>query len=423
MLQEGLIANAAAIGAPAMPEISSCRVESRPDDNEARPRRAACLVFSCSHRALILGLTTLAIGASALYVFLPARYLSKPNPSVHSQVVLTGMPHWSTAEVHLGDINGEILSIGDWGCGGEIPDGCPAEGAKGQQRVAREMGMHAKSNPIDFVLNLGDSFYPTGVSSLEDEQWNSTFADVYTSEHLKVPWYGVLGNHDWVRNASALVTMQKRWRIPALGYTMKGRAKGVPFTFFMLDTNAVLRNDICARRNKSDWGPMPSEDVQICEEALAAAFHNQLEWLDQELYKAQGDLKIVVAHEPIYATGRWAFEANNLDTSLQESLDPLLHKHGVHTYISGHDHLFEHLSHKGIDYFISGAAGGESDCHGRHQPTIAKVNKVLPCTFGHSRITINQTDLCIMFNSDGMVKPNYKYCKSHGVHPQMAADA
>jgi acid phosphatase len=361
---------------------------------------------------IVLGTT------SVIFLLLPS-----PAPPVHPQLSLTGMPSWSTAEVHLGDIKGEILSIGDWGCGNHIPDGCPASGAQGQQRVAHEMGMYAKSKPIDFILNLGDSFYPTGVSSLEDQQWNSTFADVYTSEHLKVPWYGVLGNHDWVRNASALVTTQKRWRIPALGYTLKGRAKGVPFTFFMLDTNAVLRNDICARRNRSDWGPMSSQNVTVCVNALARVYQNQLQWLDTELSKAHDDLKIVVAHEPIYGTGRWAFEANNLDTSLAESLDPLLHKHGVHTYISGHDHLFEHLSHKGIDYFISGAAGGETDCEGQKHPTIATVKKVLPCMFGHSRISINQTDLCIMFSSDGKTKPNYNYCKSHGVHPQTAADA
>merc|ERR1712050_509678 len=98
---------------------------------------------------------------------------------------------------------------------------CPDGGDK-QRAVAQAMGVHASVAPVDFLINTGDSFYPFGLASHDDPQWNSTFESVYIDRSLQVPWYGVLGNHDWRRNVSALVTSRGRWRIPAMSYIVRG---------------------------------------------------------------------------------------------------------------------------------------------------------------------------------------------------------
>jgi hypothetical protein len=59
---------------------------------------------------------------------------------------------------------------------------------------------------------------------------------------------------------------------------------------------------------------------------------------------------VVAGHYPVYSNG------NNGDTlELQAYLQPLLEKYNVHAYICGHDHISEHLRHKGIEYFVVGS--------------------------------------------------------------------
>lgn len=353
----------------------------------------------------------------AIVLFPGCQFLCTSQPSGVLQPLLPGMQLWSHSEVVIGETTGRILALGDWGCGLDIPAGCAT--AEGQRDVAKAMGQHAGNTSVDFVLNLGDSFYPYGVEFFQDQKFNSTFTDMYSSEHLEVPWYGVLGNHDWRRNASALVTKRGRWQIPSLAYTLKGRANGIPFTFFMIDSNAVLRTNICHGRNSSSWGPLSPAESEICQQGLAASFAEQKRWLQDELRKAEGELKIVVSHHPVYSTGRWAFAGNNEDISLEEDLDPILHQEKVHAYISGHDHIFAHYARSDIDYFVMGASGGEFEDQPRYEATNATVIAERPMTFGFSQLDINRTHFCFSFLDAKIAAPNYQYCKRHSV---LAAD-
>jgi len=49
---------------------------------------------------------------------------------------------------------------------------------------------------VKFVINVGDSFYPTGVTSKSDSKWQTRWRDIYAPELLALPWYSVYGNHD-----------------------------------------------------------------------------------------------------------------------------------------------------------------------------------------------------------------------------------
>jgi hypothetical protein len=59
---------------------------------------------------------------------------------------------------------------------------------------------------------------------------------------------------------------------------------------------------------------------------------------------------LVVGHYPIYSAG------DHCDNSeLISYLKPLLQQYNAHAFISGHDHISEHLQYEGMDYFVAGA--------------------------------------------------------------------
>jgi hypothetical protein len=89
--------------------------------------------------------------------------------------------------------------IGDWGGKGI---GCDFP----QDRVAQKMREYRKSRPNDkllFVLGVGDSFYWTGLGSdfggLK-RQWKQVYTGAGIDDLTNVPWFNVMGNHDWGNN-------------------------------------------------------------------------------------------------------------------------------------------------------------------------------------------------------------------------------
>jgi hypothetical protein len=56
---------------------------------------------------------------------------------------------------------------------------------------------------VKFIINVGDSFYPGGVESRTDPQWDTKWRSVYAEELRAVPWYSVYGNHDYHKDPCA----------------------------------------------------------------------------------------------------------------------------------------------------------------------------------------------------------------------------
>jgi len=50
---------------------------------------------------------------------------------------------------------------------------------------------------VKFIINVGDSFYPSGVFSKHDTQWDTKWRHIYPAKLRSVPWYSVYGNHDY----------------------------------------------------------------------------------------------------------------------------------------------------------------------------------------------------------------------------------
>ena len=104
-----------------------------------------------------------------------------------------------------------FLLIGDWGS----PSG-------GEGEVARAMATFAAKAQSRFVISLGDNFYNKGVASTADPRWILGFEDIFAANSLQIPWYVILGNHDYEGNIQAQIDYSKvssRWRMPAAYYT------------------------------------------------------------------------------------------------------------------------------------------------------------------------------------------------------------
>ncbi|WP_259070022.1 metallophosphoesterase [Mucilaginibacter sp. X4EP1] len=268
-------------------------------------------------RDFVINTTLTAIGASLI------------NPL--SGIAENKVTHLNSEEVSpraalKNDFPLNFLAIGDWGRNGEYD----------QAEVARQIGQWATTHPNDFVISVGDNFYPLGVVSENDPLFHYSFESIYTAHSLQCNWYPVLGNHDYGSDPNAQVRYSKvsrRWNMPALYYTKEVElGKDAKALFVMIDTDPFLFEE------KKEY------------------VDKQLEWIDHTLSNAAADVKwkIVVGHHPYYTVGP---RITNYDTlTMRKAIASVFEKHKVDVYLSGHDHSLQHLKPTGYTHqFISGA--------------------------------------------------------------------
>ena len=201
-----------------------------------------------------------------------------------------------------------VLAFGDFGTG-----------SASQRQVAATMAEWHRKAAFDFGITLGDNFYDAGMASPTDPRWKKQWEELYGP--LGIKFYATFGNHDWVISDSPAAEIlysdrSASWRMPSPYYTFTaGNAQ-----FFALDTNEVSEA--------------------------------QLAWLDGELKKSAAQWKVVYGHHPIYSDG-----AHGDSATLKEKLLPLL-KGRVDVYLTGHDHILNHVkSEGGVEFLVSGGGG------------------------------------------------------------------
>jgi hypothetical protein len=93
-----------------------------------------------------------------------------------------------------------FLSVGDWG-------GSTKSEKAQVAMVSDSMAQFALLHPTtQFVVSVGDNFYPYGVLSASDPRWNDGFLSVFGAPSLSpLKWFGVLGNHDYAYKPAAQV--------------------------------------------------------------------------------------------------------------------------------------------------------------------------------------------------------------------------
>jgi len=103
-----------------------------------------------------------------------------------------------------------FVVVGDWG-----------KGNADQKIVAASLGEVAAAVQARFVITTGNNFYPDGVSGVDDSTWQRVLEQVYTAPALDIPWYPVLGNHDYRGNEEAQIQYSRsssHWDLPARFY-------------------------------------------------------------------------------------------------------------------------------------------------------------------------------------------------------------
>ena len=122
-----------------------------------------------------------------------------------------------------------FLAMGDWGTGGAP-----------QKKVAETLAAYAqKQGDVQAVVLAGDNFY-MNVASVDDPVWKNVFEDMYDVKRLNVPFFAVLGNHDYQGNKAQVELdyskkfPESRWKLPARWYRVNIPSDKPVVTLLML---------------------------------------------------------------------------------------------------------------------------------------------------------------------------------------------
>jgi tartrate-resistant acid phosphatase type 5 len=191
-------------------------------------------------------------------------------------------------------------------------------------------------------------FYEDGVTGIHDDMWDSAFHSVYAAPSLNVPWYGVLGNHDYHGDISAqidrtVVSGETMWYMPSTYYSVDYSVPGggvmtiVYIDTCLLDPYAKDTEDVLSNPH---WVDERTDHLDWIDSTLAAA-------------SARSNWLVVAGHYPIYSMGE-----HGDDSYLVNDLLPILKEHNVHVYMAGHDHNHQHIFKDGLHHIISGNSAG-----------------------------------------------------------------
>ncbi|KAG0470522.1 hypothetical protein HPP92_017222 [Vanilla planifolia] len=239
-----------------------------------------------------------------------------------------------------------LLAIGDWGRNGTF----------NQSQVAHQMGKIGEELNIDFVVSVGDNFYESGLTDVEDKSFEDSFTKIYTARSLQTQWYSVLGNHDYRGNAMAqldpiLRSIDSRWFCKRSFMVDAEIAH-----FFFLDTTPFVKKYWKnPKTNHYDWREVAPRKKYIS---------NLLKDMESSLAESTATWKIVIGHHTIRSVSE-----HGETPELVELLLPMLINYGVDLYINGHDHCLQHISSTDSPLHFLTSGGGSKAWRGIFMPT------------------------------------------------------
>eukprot|EP00501_MAST-03F_sp_TOSAG23-6_P000709 GSMAST32.ASY1.ANO1.737.1 assembled CDS len=181
-----------------------------------------------------------------------------------------------------------FLVLGDWG----------RDGLCCQLDVAAEMSLAASKLNAQFVINVGDNFYPYGITSTKSRQIETSWENVYLKKYssLSIPWLSVLGNHDYISNPQAqvdLTTKNTFWHMPSRYFKMVPPGAldmNLSIEMFFIDTTPFIEVQEAEKNN--------TKSTKITEQKKS--INEQISWLKKVLKNSNAIWKIVVGHHPVY---------------------------------------------------------------------------------------------------------------------------
>jgi len=229
-----------------------------------------------------------------------------------------------------------FYSLGDWG-----------ERSSIRKNIVHSLQL--QDHKKDWLILLGDNFYPMGVNTVQDPRW----VDFEKDFSMFSKAYAVLGNHDYLSNNpfSQILysSFSNLWSLPFYFYDVcKDNTH-----FFFLDTISLA----------------PRETLGLCHglktlnyTQLQEMGNHQLQWLEKQLASSTAPWKIVCGHYPIYSNGQ-----HGDCQEIKDILLPLFVKYNLSMYLSGHDHSMQHIYQHNIHFFVLGS-GSMNSSPGFHRP-------------------------------------------------------
>lgn len=211
-----------------------------------------------------------------------------------------------------------------------------------QKPIAETMGHMAETVGIECVCAPGDVHHFEGVRSTADPLWMTNYELIYSHPELMLPWYPLLGNHEYRGNTQAVLDYAKvsaRWDMPARYYTKVLADGNTTVRIVMLDTSPMIDK---YRKDTEEYPDAAKQD-----------YKKQLQWADSVLTAAREDWVIVMGHHPVFADTP---KSESERTDMQARLDPVLRRHkNIAMYVCGHIHNFQHIRKPGcdIDYVVN----------------------------------------------------------------------
>lgn len=274
-----------------------------------------------------------------------------------------------------------FIVLGDFGRNGEY----------NQTDVANQMAKTAIEIDLDFVISVGDNFYPHGVQSTLDPNFERSFESIYHHSDLQCNWYLALGNHDYSGNIKAQLNytnVSRRWQMPSQYFeqiiVLKG---GKKVQLLFIDTNPFIKSYY---ENDDEKGQNVKKQDTI----------SQKKWLIESLNKKNDSInwKIVIGHHPMYSGGK---RKNSSDTKdIENLLTPIFNKYKIDAYLCGHEHDLQIIKSKNCPttQFLSGA-GSEVRPTGNTEGTIYAKS-----TPGFMTFSVNESKILVhLINNLGQV--------------------
>ncbi|MCG9791608.1 metallophosphoesterase [Flavobacterium algicola] len=245
----------------------------------------------------------------------------------------------NTSKLETIDKSLNFLLMGDFGRHGQFY----------QKEVAAQMGNAAKTIDSDFVISVGDNFYPNGVQSTQDYAWIASFESIYTAYSLQNDWFVTLGNHDYRGNPQAEIDYTKvsrRWQMPSAYFSKTFELKGGDKVLVLfMDTSPFI--DSYYEKGNMMYDNLIAQDTTA-----------QKKWLVKELAVNDKTVKwkIVVGHHPLYSGGK---RKESPDTAaFEKKFATIFDTYKVDAYLCGHEHDLQVIQPKGryTTQFLSGSA-------------------------------------------------------------------
>eukprot|EP00932_Pfiesteria_piscicida_P023215 SRR837773.995.p1 GENE.SRR837773.995~~SRR837773.995.p1 ORF type:complete len:484 (-),score=185.40 SRR837773.995:133-1584(-) len=290
-----------------------------------------------------------------------------------------------------------VFAVGDWGAtlpghytapnkrgpGQKCPKNCGyVHGIddRAQILVANVMKQRAATSNPQYVLNVGDNLYWSGIqedcgSVHATGKTVGDFAQVWQGVYgglANKPWLSCLGNHDyggWQFNHGwpqqiGYSFVNHNWVMPARYYSKVMTHPGFSVEYFIIDSNAYDAKDlnddgehnICGAEHNppgascaAGGGPA---SLQACKSWFWDTYNQQKEWLKQKVPASTADWQVVITHFPC-----------GTDAGFYR----YLHGRGLDFLVTGHRHDQELWQSSGLlggmTCIVTGGGGGITSEH------------------------------------------------------------